>query len=130
MNFQELFCPTKGVGGKCYDQWVMQRRRWFGKGDSFKIQKSLLDFWGAPYKLRPFSLPYCFHRISSEGTRKKTVAIFGKPRSAQSTIIPRYKLRIFQSALLFGVCVCVCGSGSGFRWWLGSVGEVNWVCAS
>ena len=44
-----LFYPTKGVGGKRYDPCVMQRRRWFGKGDSFKIWQflvSMLDFWG------------------------------------------------------------------------------------
>ena len=44
-----LFYPTKGVGGKRYDPCVMHRRRWFGKGDSFKIWQflvSMLDFWG------------------------------------------------------------------------------------
>ena len=63
INFQELFCPTKGVGGKCYDQWVMQRRRWFGKGDSFKIQKSMLDFWGVPINWDHF-----LYRIASIGS--------------------------------------------------------------
>ena len=120
INFQELFCPTKGVGGKCYDQWVMQRRRWFGKGDSFKIQKSLLDFWGAPYKLRPFSLPYCFHRISSEGTRKKLWR-FLENRGRPSRRLFHVTNSGSSKVPCCLVCVCV------WKWqWVSLVVRVSW----
>ena len=41
------FYPTKGVGGKRYDLGVMQRGRWFGKGNSLKkwqLLVSMVDF--------------------------------------------------------------------------------------